>query len=300
MRALITGASGFLGTHLLSHLSKLGCELYTLGNSKIEGYKHYYIENTISRPIINKAIEEIRPDFIFHLAGDPLSNNILQSFSVNTFYALEILQSLEDNNLDQSTKVILIGSAAEYGFKKDSELPISESQVKLPMSLYGRTKLAQTEISMSWQEKNRKLFVLRPFNIIGPRMPLHLAMGSFINQIRQMGDKGILETGNLNVSRDFIDVRDAVNLMWNLANNENSYGEVINLSSGSPSSLNEIVDKMVECSGKDIIVKTRKALKRKNDMKIHYGDNSKLLQLVGNYRFLHYEETIMNVFKSYV
>lgn len=299
MKAIITGASGFLGRNLLQYLSKLDCELYTLGRNKVGQYKHYNIEEKINKDSIEKAITQIKPDYIFHLAGNVVTNNIFNSFAVNTFIAAQILQSLTENNLDYSTKVVIIGTAAEYGLINPNNLPVSESRSTRPINLYGKSKLAQTEIALSWQNNNKKLFVLRPFNIIGPGMPSHLALGNFMNQISSMKKNDILKTGNLDTARDFIDVRDAVKIIWHLADNENAYGEIINLCSGKSIHLIKLVEKMIKLSRKDIKIKTTKQLKRKHDMKDHYGDNQKLMELLNGYDFISWEDSIINMTKSY-
>ncbi len=299
MKAMITGASGFLGRHFLQYLSKLDCELYTLGRKRVDQYQHYYLEGKTNKDSIKEAITKIKPNYIFHLAGNVVTQNVFNSFSTNAFFAAQILQSLTENNLDSSTKVVIIGTAAEYGLINTSNLPVSESHSTMPITLYGKSKLAQTEIAISWQKYSKKLSVLRPFNIIGPGMPSHLALGNFMNQISSIKENGIMKTGNLDTARDFIDVRDAVKIIWHLADNENAYGEIINLCSGKSIKVIKMIEKMIEISKKDIKIQTSNHLKRTNDMKDHYGDNQKLMGLLNGYDFISWEESIINMSQSY-
>ena len=151
---------------------------------------------------------------------------------------------------------------------------------------------------MLWQKPNKQLFVIRPFNIIGKGMPLSLALGSFSDQIQKKVNGDSLDTGNLHSQRDFIDVYDVVNLMWQLINNHNSFGEVINICSGIPTKILDAVNSMIDVSGKDIKLNFDQSRLTKNDIKIHYGDNSKLLELVGGYNFIPWKKTIYGMIKN--
>ena len=101
-----------------------------------------------------------------------------------------------------------------------------------------------------WQQSHRKLVVVRPFNIIGENIPKHLAIGNFYSQIQLIPYEGILKTGNLNIKRDFIDVYDVVCIMWKLINNNKAYGEVVNICTGTPSLLIDLVNQMISLSEK--------------------------------------------------
>jgi len=293
MKAIITGASGFLGTHLANRLLSENIELYSLGNNQTHRFHHYPVGNRVDKRMIDACISEVRPDFIFHLAGTTKQESLMYSFTVNRFFALKILQSLEDHSLDTKTTIVLIGSAAEYGLVNEDDLPIRESKISNPIDLYGHSKVAQSKISLSWSNEKRKLIILRPFNIIGPNMPIHLALGNFVNQINSFGpDGGQLKTGNLNTSRDFIDVRDATEIIWRLSKNRNAYGEVVNLCTGKSTLLSKLLAKLIENSGKSVMIQTKKNLERKNDMTDHYGDNDKLISLLNGYRFKEWEESI--------
>ena len=139
---------------------------------------------------------------------------------------------------------MMIGSAAEYGLVSVDQLPITENLTPKPYNLHGISKFAQTQIALSWYKPKRSLVVVRPFTIIGPGMPNYLAIGSFLQQIQSISDRGTLKTGNLNTARDFINVFDAAHLIWELINNENSYGEIINLCRGTSVPIIDIIKYM--------------------------------------------------------
>ena len=129
-------------------------------------------------------------------------------------------------------------------------------------------------------------------------MPTHLALGSFIKQIELMSHKGSLNTGNLNTKRDFIDVHDVVSLMWKLINNSNAYGEIVNICSSKATSILEILNYVIKLSGKDITISSEEVRMRKNDMLIHFGDNAKLLKIVGDFQFSSWKNTINKIMEN--
>tara|TARA_B100000767_G_C19764325_1_gene536723 strand:- start:1399 stop:2298 length:900 start_codon:yes stop_codon:yes gene_type:complete len=299
MVVLLTGAGGFLGQNLISFLKIKGCKIYNLGKTPVSDSTHINLDDLNDKETIKKAVAEIKPDYLFHLAGSSnTSSDIADSFMVNTFFSKFLLEAIEAANLDLHTKTIMMGSAAEYGFIKEDQLPISESTTPKPTTLYGISKLAQTNIALSWQKSKRPLILVRPFNVIGRGMPKHLAVGSFYQQIQLIDGKGVLKTGNLDNERDFIDVSDVIYLMWELINNKESYGKVINLCSGKAVPMIDIVRYMIDISGKDIDLITENSLMRVNDVKFHYGDNSKLLKLVGDFNFTPWKKTINQILET--
>tara|TARA_B100000282_G_scaffold147141_1_gene105943 strand:- start:4380 stop:5288 length:909 start_codon:yes stop_codon:yes gene_type:complete len=302
MNIVITGAGGFLGQHLINYLNKTlskDFSIFSLGNKKVPNCKNYNIDDITDKEQINLAISSIKPDYLFHLAGT--SDNSLDDDSiksVNITYANNLLSSLEKNNLHNHTKIIVVGSSAEYGPIKHNDLPINEGLKPKPKTIYGKTKYEQTLNSILWQQSHRKLVVVRPFNIIGKNMPKHLAIGNFYSQIHLMPYKGILKTGNLNIKRDFIDVFDVVCIMWKLINNNKAYGEVVNICTGIPSLLIDLVNQMISLSEKKIKCKIEKNRVRNDDIKVHYGDNKKLISIIGNYEFIFWKKTIIKIMQA--
>ncbi|MDC0080533.1 NAD(P)-dependent oxidoreductase [Flavobacteriaceae bacterium] len=302
MKIIITGAGGFLGQHLINYLHKTINEdfsIYSLGNKKIPNCKNYNIDDILDKEQINLAISSIKPDYLFHLAGTSDKSLDEESIkSVNIIYANNLLSSLEKNNLHNHTKIIIVGSSAEYGNINPNDLPINEDLKPKPKSIYGKTKYEQTLNSIFWQQRHRKLVVVRPFNIIGENIPKHLAIGNFFSQIHLMPEKGFLKTGNLNIKRDFIDVFDVVCIMWKLINSNKAYGEVVNICTGIPSPLIDLVNLMINLSKKEIKCIIEKSRVRNDDIIVHYGDNKKLINMIGNYEFIFWKKTINKIMKA--
>ncbi len=300
MRVLITGAGGFLGGNLAKYIAQEGCEVYTLGSKPVSGPNHFFLDTPINKKTIHDTLSKVKPNLIFHCAGTTNQKAILDAFYVNTFYASFILKSLDNLGLSDKTKVMIVGTSAEYGSISQEQLPISEELKPNPYNLYGRSKLAQTDLSLIWQSKQNPLLVVRPFNIIGLGTPNHLVVGNFLQQINSMNHEGILRTGNLSTARDFIDIDDAVRIMWKLAHSDRSYGEVINLCRNEAVKIIDIVNYLIESSGKKIELITDKSRLRKNDIPIHYGDNTKLKDIIGEFKFTDWNTTLRKTINYHV
>ncbi len=275
IRILVTGANGFIGRHLIKYLKETQkeAELFLMAREDLVGAPSNYIE-------------KIRPSLIFHLAGITQAQSLSEYIEVNCLLGLKLLDALKKHGLQEQCKTVLFGSAAEYGFVCDNDLPIKESQPPMPLNYYGVSKLAQTQMALL--ETNT--MVVRPFTLIGPGMPTHLAMGSFCQQLKEK--KGILETGNLNTSRDFLDLRDAVKIIWMLSQNPKAYGQIINLCSGKSVKIQEMVNYLIELSQYDVQLIQKSKRIRAFDMPINFGDNSKLLSLVKFPDFLPWQDSL--------
>ena len=288
MRALVTGASGFTGRHLVQWLHTCGCEVFSLGRTRVPDVTHLQLEDIHDFEQILASVRIANPDYLFHLAGTSIAGNLAEIFDVNVIYGANLLAALDAEGLAGKTRVMIMGSAAEYGVVSEKDMPISESMSSNPYNYYGISKLAQTQMALAWGCEDRRVVVVRPFTIMGPGMPTHLAIGDFVEQIRSAigsGGNGELVTGNLNVSRDFLHVGDAVELCWRLANTNEAFGRVVNLCSGQPLKLQSMVEYLLQLTDCKISLKQSEDRMRHIDMKTHYGDNTRLIDLVGAFQF---------------
>lgn len=214
MNLLVTGASGFTGRHLLRELGlepETSLAIFSLYRSR---EPQVLLNSTNIRcdltdyGQISKIIEDVRPDGIIHLAAlnrGPLDALLTQNV-VSTGNLFEAIHQAE-----LSPRVIVAGSSAEYGYQ--GRIPIDENAPLRPMSLYGVSKAASSNLVLFYHRRYQiPTAIVRPFNLIGPGQSEDYLVGRLIAQMRQY-DRGEIDSitlRNVDSGRDFIDVRDVV------------------------------------------------------------------------------------------
>lgn len=282
MRALVTGAGGFCGRHLLSYLRTQRVEVHTLGVKPARGNHHYADPADVGALIA--AVAEARPDYVIHLAGVTHTQDFTLYYSINTLYAARLLQALELTE-QQNCPVLLVGTSAEYGLVKSEQLPITEDTPTRPYSHYGISKLAQTLMGLALAQNGRPLVMVRPFNIIGPGMPEYLSVQSFARQIAD-SIKGrrppVIEVGNLSSSRDFVAVNEVVKIYWQLVQTPTAYGEVVNVCSGRGVVMGDLLARLIAIANVPIEVRSDPTRLKPVDVPVHYGSSEKLRSILGH------------------
>lgn len=284
MRALITGAGGFCGRHLVAYLEGRGVEVHSVGTRELPRPRHHRIDDTGDREALMAVIGTVRPDAVFHLAGVRAANNVGEFYRINAEYAIALLGALAHAGFGQQP-VLLLGTAAEYGVFRTEDLPLREELCPQPYDHYGISKLAQTlEALAAHRRTNSAVVVVRAFNLIGPGMPADLALQSFALQlarIRRGTAEPVIETGNLGSVRDFVAIGEAVSLLWDLARTPKAIGQVVNLCSGTGTAVSDLLGEMIAISGLPVTVKTVAERTKPLDIPVHYGSPEKLVSLVG-------------------
>ena len=299
MKVLITGAGGFCGKHLVPFLKKQGTEVHTLGIKPLASENHHPVTDILDIPGITRILREIHPERIFHLAGITHSSDPTLLYHVNTQFAVALLRSMMDAELFE-TPILLTGTSAEYGMVSSDQLPIQETLPAHPYSHYGISKLAQTLAALSMTD-HLTVIPVRPFNIIGPGMPENLVVGTFAVQAVKI-QKGIsapnLLVGNLASSRDFIDVRDAIQIYWKLMQTPSSYGKLINVCSGKGVIIRDVLLKLLESAGAEAKI-TEDPLRRKAvDVPAHYGSTEQLQKVIGPFEYTDFEVTLRDIIED--
>ena len=295
-KILITGANGFVGKHLIKFLLNKNYIISTLGTKAVEYTNFYKLGLPINYKNIEKIINSIKPKFIFHLAGSNPNANLNECFQINTMFGINILEAVKKLNIQDSTKIILLGSAAEYGLVKEKDLPILETSETKPLTPYGISKLSMTNSAINWYKKDCHVTVIRPFSILGFNMPIHMALGNFFYQLNNSKSSEI-NVGNLKTMRDFIDVNDFIEIIYKVINERKSSGQVINVCSGKPTSIKEILDFYIEKKDKKAMLKFNDNLTRQNDMSINYGSNKKLRSIITLPEFKNWKDSILEIIK---
>ncbi|NKQ39386.1 MAG: GDP-mannose 4,6-dehydratase [Methanosarcinales archaeon] len=289
---LITGANGFCGRHLADVLKDEGNEVYGISR-KIPGdllikYPHVKYEpcNLVDHTSVFNILKKIKPDCIFHLAAESsvasswkspiniLNNNILSQ--INIFEALR--------ELELSARIVVACSSEEYGLINKSDLPVNENCCFNPLSTYAVSKISQDMLAYQYYKSyDMNIVRVRSFNLTGPGRSPDYALSSFAKQIADIEKDSIKNTisiGNLNVIRDYTDVRDAMKAYHQIALKSKN-GTVYNLCSGKAYNLKDLLNILISMSTKDIKIEVDKTKFRPSDLPIMVGNNTKIKSEIG-------------------
>jgi GDP-4-dehydro-6-deoxy-D-mannose reductase len=279
-RALITGVSGFVGSHLASHLLDLGWKLFGFNKQQTNGSMKVFVGDITDRDALKNVMKECRPDVIFHLAAVIKSSDSELFYNVNLLGTVALFDTLVD--LGMRPLVVVASSSAVYGSGHGSR-PISEKYMSRPVTHYAISKLAQEHAALRYfTAYQMPVMVVRMFNLLGPGQSPDLACSAFARQIALAeagGDEEIL-TGNLNSYRDFLDVRDAVRA-FGLLVEKGGIGETYNVCSGSAFMVGQCLDEIMSISPRQFKVRVDPGHLQKNDVPIQVGNGRKLNQATG-------------------
>lgn len=294
MRALITGITGFVGSHLTELLLQRGYEVYgTLRwRSPLDNIKHLLdrielVECDLrDASSVTEALERARPEYIFHLAAQsfvPTSWRApAETLSTNVIGQVHLFEAVRALGLEP--RIQIAGSSEEYGLVREDEVPIKESNPLRPLSPYGVSKVTQDLLGYQYFRSYRMSIVrTRAFNHTGPRRGEVFAESSFAHQIADIEAgkrEPVLRVGNLEAKRDYTDVRDVVKA-YLLALEKGEPGEVYNICSGVSHPVQHILDLLLSFSKAEIKVVRDPARLRPSDVTVLWGDSSKFRQQTG-------------------
>jgi len=298
-RILITGITGFVGSHLAEYcLSKEGVKIYGTVMSNHLGEELTRIEaikdkitlvecDLTNRVSVSRAILESKPDVIFHLAAQsfvPVSWQSPEGTLINNIVSeLNIFEVLKETKIDPV--IVLACSSEEYGLVLDNEIPIKETNPLRPLSPYAVSKVCQEMLGYQYYKSyGLKVVIIRFFNTEGPKRGQDFVISNFAKQIAEI-EKGkkdpVIYVGNLEAKRDFSDVRDIVKAYW-LASEKCNFGEAYNVSSGKSVSIRSILESLlIESRVKDIKILQDDKRMRPSDLLVLEGDSSKFRQITG-------------------
>jgi len=294
LKILVTGIAGFAGGHLAQYLHGLeGQEVVGLSlpepperfSRLFEGEPprvHY--EDITGEARLGAILAEERPDAVMHLAAHAQvagawgqGRQIMENNAVATQV---LMQAIHDNC--PGARVLLVGSGDVYGHVEEDELPLAEDRPPRPNNPYSVSKLAQEFIALQYHHAfGMEVVAARPFNHIGPRQ-----LGDFITPAvaRQLAEieaglkEPVIEVGNLDSRRDFLDVRDVVRA-YHAILERGTPGEVYNVCSGQARVIRDIVTTLVDLSDARPELRQDPNRMRPSDTPVVIGDNAKLMAL---------------------
>ena len=307
MRILITGATGFAGSHLADQLlTQDAVELWGAANTpdrpEYLDKRLQFVQVDLRNPVeVEQLLASIRPERIYHLAGQafvPQSwADPWETLEDNIRPQLNIIQvCLRHNLLD--TRILSVCSNEEYGRLSPEELPARENSPFRADSPYGVSKLAQDFLAQAYFLSHKVPIIrVRPFNHIGPRQNARFAAADFASQIAA-SERGlrppVMRVGNLHTERDFTDVRDIVRA-YILILERGQPGEVYNVASGIVRPVRAVLDGLLACSAVSITVEIDPAKLRPSDTPRQQGDASKLRAATGWEPAIPFEQSLKDL-----
>lgn len=308
MRALITGITGFVGSHLAEYLLKKNEDVYGTyrWRSPMENILHIKDKiNLVHCELLDfkstyEAITKVEPDVIYHLAAQsyvPASfNEPAATIQINVLGTLNILESVRLSKIDP---IIHICSSSEvYGQVKPEEVPIKETNPFRPASPYAVSKVAEDMLGYQYfLSYGIKTIRTRMFTHTGPRRGYVFVVSAFAKQIAEIekGKPPIIRVGNLNSIRTFLDVRDAVRAYWLLVR-KCKPGEVYNIGGKVTMKIGDMLNKLIDLANDKIRgkikVKVDPKLLRPSDVTLQIPCIEKFVKATGWQPRIPFEKTL--------
>lgn len=294
-KILITGISGFAGSFLAEYLLNLSdAKIFGIFVNEKELKNIQHIKNKIklfkvditSLNQIQNIILKIKPDQIFHLAAlaSAQEQDRKKVFGVNVQGTLNLLESCK---VLSKVKILLVSTGYVYGSnRKDGQgriIPFTEKNPPRPLGIYAESKYEMEQKARNFLKyKNLEIIIARAFSHTGPRQTPQFVIPAFCQQIAQIesGIKKEILIGNIDVIRDFSDVRDVV-LAYHLLINKGKSGEIYNIASGKGYKIKDVLHQLLTLSQKKITIKRDPKRLRKVEIEISVGSFKKLNFLTG-------------------
>jgi GDP-4-dehydro-6-deoxy-D-mannose reductase len=257
---LVTGHSGFVGRTLFERIAEVGdasrWQLVSLPDAL-----------DIRSPDLGECVRRLAPDAVVHLAA---MSNVDESFrdpdacfDVNFRGTLNLLRALRAAHFQG--RMIHVGSGDCYGTLPDACLPVDESTPLRPRSPYAVSKTAAEALCYQWSQTDAlDVVIARPFNHLGPGQDARFAVASFCRQVARIQQRlapPVLSVGNLDVTRDFTDVRDVLRAYFALLERGRT-GEAYNVASGRETPLRAVIDLLLDIAGVEATIKSDPARQR--------------------------------------
>lgn len=275
MRALITGADGFVGRHLTNHLRESGDEVFGVDREC----------DVTDATSVRAVIEGARPEVIYHLAalthvGDSWDNPV--GFTrVNVLGTKNVLDAAF--GVVPEATVVLVSSADVYGVVVEADLPLVETFRVAPANPYSSSKVEAERVAHeAFRARGQRIIIARPFNHVGPGQSIQFVVPALVSRLMDALDEGRDEipVGDLTTRRDFSDVRDVVRA-YRLLDEYGVAGEVYNIASGHDVGLADIASQLIEELAPGVRLVTDEELLRPVEIPVMRGSFEKLHEVSG-------------------
>ena len=291
MRALVTGAGGFVGVHLVRHLDEQGDDVLQLERT-VDG-----IDIADAEPVTD-AVVAAKPEVVYHLAGAADVGGSWatprETFLANALGTLNVLAASREAGAE---RVLAVTSADVYGRVTEDELPLAEDQPLRPVSPYAASKVAADALAQqAWLGHRLPVMRVRAFNHLGPGQSDRFLAPSLAARIarneRDGGDE--VPIGNMTPLRDVTDVRDVVRA-YRLLMEVGEPGAVYNVCRGTAVSVEQIAETLLGMATRPMRLVSDPALQRPVDIPVLVGDNGRLRRTTGWEPTIALEQTLADV-----
>ncbi|MFH2201713.1 MAG: NAD-dependent epimerase/dehydratase family protein [Elusimicrobiota bacterium] len=282
---LVLGHGGFIGGRLGARLRRdypksrlYGCDVRVRRAAHMtEAYRCDLRDTKRLAAILRRT----RPDWVFHLAGAPSGKDLAGMLDSHVLATLSLLEAAAAGK--RSPRIILPGSAAEYGILKPAQMPVRESAPAHPATAYGLAKLLQTELAQTYMRRGLDVVVARMFNVLGAGLDRRLALSSFVDQVVRI-ERGrrppVLQVGDLTAKRDFVDIDEAVAALIRIARRGRA-GHAYNVCSGKSYPMQALVDELLRLARRPIRLRRTRARLRPVDLPDMRGSTRKTARETG-------------------
>ena len=305
MRALVTGASGFVGTYLVARLRDGEHETVAAGGP--QETKAGILPIDLADPdSLNAAFDVAQPDVVFHLAAQafvPRSiEDPMETYAANITGTANVVAALRaaQSRFEQRIRLVFVSSAEVYGTQPEEHMPLRETTAPNPVNPYAASKAAAEALVLGEARAfGVDAVITRAFNHIGPGQNERFVVPSFAAQLAAIaaGAEPVLHVGNLEAKRDFLDVRDVVDAYVALAQRGRS-GEMYNVCSASAVSVREVLAELIRIAHVPVEVREDPARMRPVDVPLMYGDNAKLREETGWAPSIPLRRSLQDVFRQ--
>jgi GDP-6-deoxy-D-talose 4-dehydrogenase len=282
--ALVTGSQGFTGSYVTAELQAAGYEVVGVSHEPGESV---LVADLRDRDALSRTIAQIQPDVVVHLAAIAFvaHGDVDAIYRTNIVGARNLLEALVACQ-HQPRSVLLASSANIYG-NSDVEL-LTENVPPAPANDYAVSKLAMEYMASLWKDR-LPIIITRPFNYTGVGQSDKFLLPKIVEHFRRRA--AVIELGNIDVARDFQDVRFVANAYRRLLDAD-AIGQVVNLCSGHAHSLTEVIRMMEKIAGYQIEVRVNPAFVRANEVATLTGSNLKLQELIGPLDIIPLQQTL--------
>ncbi|SMB98235.1 GDPmannose 4,6-dehydratase [Thermanaeromonas toyohensis ToBE] len=302
MRALVTGAAGFVGHYLVKFLLEKGytvCATYHRQKPQDPLFQKTDIKRVdiTDKEALRSLIYEFVPDEIYHLAGlaVTIGEKPAEYYRVNFYGTLNLFEAVRE--AAPQARVLYVGSAAAYGPVPPEKQPIREEMPLMPINHYAASKAAAEMAACAYAAQGLHIVRARPFNHTGPGQTTDYVCSRLAKQVAEVAlgrTEPVITAGNLDAARDFTDVRDVVRAYWLLLQ-KGRPGEAYNVCSGRAYTVREIATLLAEVAGVKVELCSDPGLQRKTDISILLGSIAKVYRETGWTPDIPFHQTLTDV-----